>query len=92
MVHSFNRCRRLNEDTSTDHANWKELSLWLWEMHNDVNVRLKEEGAEREKRSLTDSEKSAARWPSDKECQLCRRDETEWDNETVYRFIMNHYW
>jgi len=89
---SFNRCRRLNEDTSTDHANWKELSLWLWEMHNDVNVRLKEEGAEREKRSLTDSEKSAARWPSDKECQLCRRDETEWDNETVYRFIMNHYW
>jgi len=35
------RCSRLTSESSTaTDADWKELGKWLWEFHNDVNVRL----------------------------------------------------
>lgn len=92
---SFNRCTRLTGDKSKVVSNWKQLPLWLWETHNDVNVRLKVEEAEREKKVLTNSEKLSARWPSQEDCNFCREireNEVEWKDDVVLEYIMNHYW
>ena len=58
-----------------------------------MNVRLKAEDAITKKIMLTSFEKSQAHWPSEKECEFCRQNEnTEWKDEIVLDFIMNHYW
>jgi len=44
---SYRRCIRLADasDDDIDADDWKELALWLWEVHNDVSVRVASEKA-----------------------------------------------
>ena len=54
---------------------WKELSLWLVQFHNDVNLRIQKERFEREGRpstpSVTSEEEQSVMWPSVNDCPLC---------------------
>jgi len=87
----FERCNRLTMDAgSLD--DWKQLSLWLWEVHNDVNVRLLYEERDRNGELLTDSEKETVIWPSKKDCPLCWQDGGGWNEDNVYKYLESFYW
>jgi hypothetical protein len=93
---AFDGCNRLSDRPSLSDKEWHELPLWLWETHNDVNVRLMNE------RNVADSmdpptqwESQQARWPSLYSCPNCWRDEIgtkSWDEEEVYKYLRNTYW
>jgi hypothetical protein len=45
------RCDRLASDAeSSSVADWKELALWLWEVHNEISVRVVTERAEKKQK------------------------------------------
>jgi len=92
---SFDRCSRLTNDIPFDVSpleHWRELPLWLWEVHNDVNVRLMKEKAKRDGRTVSHMDEIAVQWPSREECGLCWRDDSSWDSVTVYSFLRHSYW
>jgi len=94
-----NRCKRLSSElpelTSNPIQTSRELSLWLWEVHNAVNVRLMKEAAMREERDVTDAEKLAAVFPSPKLCPKCWVNEEslkEYREQEVFEFLSRYYW
>jgi len=90
----FQRCERLSSNESYDEImEWKQLPLWLWETHNDVNVRLmNEERAEKGLGKATFEEEQKARWPSKVFCSKCWLDGGGWNEEEVYMYLRSHYW
>lgn len=94
-----NHCQRLAsqipELTNNPEQESREVSIWLWEVHNAVNVRLMKEAAMREDREVTDAEKLAAVFPSPKLCPTCWDDEgslTTYREQEVFEFLRNYYW
>mmetsp|Transcript_29125 Transcript_29125/g.44454 ORF Transcript_29125/g.44454 Transcript_29125/m.44454 type:complete len:575 (+) Transcript_29125:145-1869(+) len=92
---SQDRCHRLgNSDWSE--KEWKQLPLWLWEEHNDVNIRLKREKKEREQGGgnvrLTSEETWDAKWPSRYDCPSCWNSDGTWDDEIIYKYLRLKYW
>jgi hypothetical protein len=85
------RCDRLGSST-TDLEEWKQLPLWLWEVHNDVRVRLLHEKAERENRMASKADEIAALWPSRDDCPACWLTDGSWDDEVVYKYLHVTYW
>ena len=71
-----------------------EMSLWLWEVHNAVNLRLLEEKAIRERRNFTKAEQLASKFPTRNTCPSCWLDEemNDWDSAEVYNFLKGFYW
>ena len=92
----FERCNRLNKDvggSEQSRTSLKQLPLWLWETHNDVNIRLMKEGrAEQGLKDPTLKEEQEARWPSKLDCPKCWLDGGGWEEEEVYVFLRGHYW
>jgi len=99
---SQNRCHRLGSSTE-DEDEWKQLVLWLWEEHNDVNVRLKLERKQKEypqdKKTtvvLTRDETWNAKWPSRYDCPACWNTvdayDDSWDEEIMYKYLRLKYW
>jgi Erv1 / Alr family len=102
------RCDRLTQDvSSTTDSDWKELAKWLWEFHNDVNVRLlnkkhDEKRKNRQKSILfrdpagpgiaTLMDQADVLWPTLRECILCVRDDGTFDEEAVYLYLEQTYW
>lgn len=89
-------CTRLKSEmnmVSKDGSD-KELAMWLWEVHNDVNARLMKEAAQRQNRNVTHEETLASMFPTKKMCPDCWLDEnmTKWDNATVFKFLDEWYW
>lgn len=93
---AFDGCNRLSDKPSLSNKEWRELPLWLWETHNDVNVRLMSERLERNEVQEPDQwESQQARWPSLYLCPNCWRDEAgtkSWDEVEVYKYLRNSYW
>merc|ERR1712157_169118 len=83
-----------DDETTTDRNSINQLSLWLWEMHNDVNVRLLREKNERKGLpEPTWEEEQAVRWPSARSCPLCwLNDSGRWDEKEVDLYLKMHYW
>mmetsp|Transcript_5332 Transcript_5332/g.15542 ORF Transcript_5332/g.15542 Transcript_5332/m.15542 type:complete len:240 (-) Transcript_5332:53-772(-) len=88
------RCNRLNDKTDTATiSDWKQLSVWLWEIHNDVNVRLLKEKAVRESiPPPSEGEQQAARWPTKDDCPRCWNEDWSWDEEVIFSFLRLEYW
>jgi len=90
---AFDGCHRLSEQSSDSERDWKEFPLWLWETHNDVNVRLLGERLEsRNENKPNDFEKHQAQWPSLYSCPNCWRDDHSWEEESVYQHLHKMYW
>jgi Erv1 / Alr family len=101
------RCDRLSEvaSQSTD-EDWKELALWMWEFHNDVNVRLLHEKAHKERLAkqkssfnaeygpgaVADPDAIKALWPNLNSCVKCFRDDGSWNDDAVFMFLEKSYW
>lgn len=89
-------CTRLKSELNmgTKDGSDKELAMWLWEVHNDVNARLMKEAAQRQNRNVTREETMASMFPTRKMCPDCWLDKnmTKWDNATVFKFLDEWYW
>jgi hypothetical protein len=97
------RCDRLTDDEVTATiADWKELALWMWEVHNEVSVRI---ASERRKKKLkrkvsatTDSDVVAKQnevmviWPTIGKCLACFEGDGTWDEPEVFTMLENTYW
>lgn len=97
---AFDRCTRLEKDVVGIAQNkqkaWAELPLWLFEVHNDVNVRLVKEKAEREGRTASKKEEMAALWPMKEECLPCYNNDAKqknvtWDYKNLYNWLQLEY-
>jgi hypothetical protein len=64
------------------------------EMHNEVNVRILSESAEREDRIVTQKERLSAMFPPVDLCRDCWLDEnlTEYEPQGMVRFLHHWYW
>lgn len=91
---AFDRCTRLSDGQSQISAyTWKDLGLWLWETHNDVNIRLLRERTEREGGQNPDEAQSlSVRWPSDMNCPDCWNVDGTFNSDEVYRHLRTEYW
>ena len=89
-------CTRLKSEINmgTNDGSDKELAMWLWDVHNDVNARLMKEAAQRQNRNVTQEETVASMFPTKKMCPDCWLNEnmTKWDNATVFKFLDEWYW
>lgn len=88
---AFDRCNRLHNEVG-DLAAWKQLPLYLFELHNAVNVRLMKEQAERDNRAPTQNDELQVQWPSRLDCPKCWKPDGSWDEELIYMYIFDQYW
>ncbi|KAL9184762.1 hypothetical protein ACHAXT_012732 [Thalassiosira profunda] len=90
---AFDGCHRLSEQPSTSEKDWQELPLWLWETHNDVNVRLLGERLDANKEAKPNGwESQQARYPALFACPNCWRPDGSWEEEEVFKFLRSMYW
>jgi thiol oxidase len=90
---AFDGCHRLSNQASTSEHDWKEFPLWLWETHNDVNVRLMGERLQRDNQEgPSDWEQQQARWPSLYQCPNCWKEDHSWDQDEVFEELHSVYW
>ena len=88
----YRRCDRLTPEDIGELEDWKELPLWLFEVHNGVNQRLMRERAEREHREPTREELTAVEWPARNDCPKCWHADGRFDIDAVYAFLKLTYW
>ena len=92
------RCDRLAEDLDeATTADWKELPLWLWEVHNDVSVRVAREKVESiyvkgVRRKATTADEVKAMWPNVDNCILSFHDDGTWNEGELFHFLERIYW
>mmetsp|Transcript_49156 Transcript_49156/g.119120 ORF Transcript_49156/g.119120 Transcript_49156/m.119120 type:complete len:971 (+) Transcript_49156:128-3040(+) len=93
------RGERLSDEISSALvADWKELPLWLWEVHNDVSVRLVHErlgssyGKMGVRNQVSAADEVAVIYPSVKTCILCFNEDSTWNEGEVYNFLERTYW
>eukprot|EP00541_Cyclophora_tenuis_P015941 CAMPEP_0116547792 /NCGR_PEP_ID=MMETSP0397-20121206/3973_1 /TAXON_ID=216820 /ORGANISM="Cyclophora tenuis, Strain ECT3854" /LENGTH=150 /DNA_ID=CAMNT_0004072361 /DNA_START=63 /DNA_END=515 /DNA_ORIENTATION=- len=84
----------LGKEASEREDAGRELAIWLWEVHNSVNVRLMRESAEAEQRKVTHEETLAAVFPPRELCHACWQDDimTTYDKDEVFAFLKRTYW
>ena len=72
----------------------KDLVLWLWEVHNAVNIRIMSENAQREKRVVSTEETLAGKFPTKVMCPSCWKDShmQRVNHDQVYTFLKQLYW
>jgi hypothetical protein len=92
------RCERLTNDKNAENpSDWKELSLWLWEVHNDVSVRLVGERISNTytkgvKNTPTPKDEISVLVPNINNCIVCFEDDGMWNKAEVFRFLERTYW
>jgi hypothetical protein len=71
-----------------------EFARWLMEIHNELNVRLMRESAEREDQWATNDEVLDAMFPPVELCPKCWLDQnmTEYAPRRMVRFLQEWYW
>lgn len=92
------RCERLTSDKNSENpSDWKELSLWLWEVHNDISVRLVRERISSTytkgvKNTPTLKDEISALFPNINNCFVCFDNNGMWNKAEVFRFLERTYW
>lgn len=87
----YRRCDRLITRIGSL-EDWKELPLWLFEVHNGVNSRLMTERTERDKRTPTQHDLKSVEWPARTDCPLCWHPDGRFDLDAIYSFLRLTYW
>jgi Erv1 / Alr family len=91
------RCSRLTSDSTTMiEADWKELALWLWEVHNDVSVRLLKENHDskrwRRQKVLPVTDQIKVIWPAITDCFQCLNEDGSFDEGAIFLHLEETYW
>ena len=85
------RCVRLSDNSLTaTNPDWMELSKWLWEVHNDVNVRLlKERSGSRE---LSVHDEVQVLYPPLHDCTRCFKADGSQNENNIFLYLEKEYW
>ncbi|CAJ1943096.1 unnamed protein product [Cylindrotheca closterium] len=95
------RCDRLTEELEgASVADWKELPTWLWEVHNEVSVRVVKTRANsmnaglptKDKHELSATEQLEVLWPQIKDCIACFKEDGSWKEAGIFTFLESKYW
>jgi len=98
----YDRCTRLNEKSMGSIHDWKELSLWLLEVHNGINLRLQKERFAKQQQqhaattnsaiaaTPTIEQQQAAMWPPVQDCPNCWMQHNGTDSLQMYNHEMMH--
>jgi len=100
------RCDRLVVDeVSASDDDWKELGNWLWETHNEINVRLMNERADDQRKQkklfrkveagpgfATMAEEVKVLWPSMGDCITCFNEDGTYNEDAVFLHLERTYW
>jgi thiol oxidase len=92
---THDHCTRLSDvQIPMKEEGQEELVLWLWEVHNAVNLRLMKEAAEREHREITSEEILSSKFPTRRMCHKCWLDvdQNHWNSSEIYKFLSTWYW
>lgn len=105
---ALRRCDRLTyRSGAATPDDWKQLSLWMWELHNEVNVRVLQKKAKEEakrlacnplevmpmmRRIVLESEIVTVLWPSLEDCVVCFDDDGKWNENSVFEVLERTYW
>lgn len=88
---ALNRCERLLWNVTGEESDWIELPLWLFEMHNSVNVRLQVEKAVREHQPKPNfDDEIRATWPPFEDCPRCWQN-LNLNSDIVYKYLKIEY-
>mmetsp|Transcript_16828 Transcript_16828/g.24899 ORF Transcript_16828/g.24899 Transcript_16828/m.24899 type:complete len:852 (+) Transcript_16828:34-2589(+) len=104
---SFRRCDRLTNsayDATAD--DWKQLALWMWEVHNDINVQVSQKKLNRVQKKLdsknlngsglkvrsTGEDEIKTLFPSLEDCIVCFEDSGHWDENSIFEYLERTYW
>lgn len=79
-------CNNLQEEA------WESTALWIWDAHNNVNVRLMKEDTERIGNEVNTNDEEKAQWPSRKECNQCWDKDGSYDKNKVFDYLKRTYW
>jgi hypothetical protein len=85
------RCNRLSSEYGEQLPQWTQLPVWLLETHNAVNVRIRNEKVDTERRSAT-LNMADVQWPVRRNCQACWRDDGSLDHNATYQYLRIEYW
>ena len=96
----FDRCKHFKVQNNrnvhqyySDVNHWRELPLWLWEKHNELNIlALKKEKQQKGQDCCTKDEERKVVYPSLEDCPNCLLHNGKWDREEVYNFLKTQYW
>ena len=87
------RCNRLTDHKAKANVKeWIEFPLWLYETHNAVNVRLRQERIDAHDETSDSSTTFEVMWPQIKLCPSCWLSNGRWDEEEVYKYLRLEYW
>lgn len=100
---SFRRCVRLTDDELlATPEDWKQLALWLWEVHNHVSIKVAHERIEREMENAKTTRHRMAvlkredeikhLYPSLEQCFQCFDENGSFDEANVFEFLEATYW
>ena len=88
---SHQRCVRLSDNSLTaTNPDWMELSKWLWEVHNDVNVRLLKERSE--SRELSVHDEVQVLYPPLHDCTRCFKADGSHNEDFIFLYLEKEYW
>lgn len=103
---SFRRCDRLSDDAKAANSDdWKQVALWLWEVHNSVSVRVSNEKVTRSVKKLqmspfrtnsvpviTKDDEIQVLWPTLETCLSCFNMDGKWNEASVFAYLEKTYW
>lgn len=89
----FNHCKRFKQPKKLPPPeSWNQLALWLFEVHNDVNLKVLEAEASRKGRALSKQKKEESAWPSTELCLDCKDRRGKWNSDAVLTHLKKQYW
>jgi hypothetical protein len=87
------RCNRLTDHKAEANLKeWIEFPLWLYETHNAVNRRLRQERIDAHDETPDLTTEYEVMWPPKEKCPSCWLSDGRWDEEEVYRCLRLEYW
>lgn len=88
---SNQRCVRLTDKLhDATNPDWMELSKWLWEVHNDVNVRLLKE--RRDGKELSGHDEVQVLFPPLHDCTRCFKADGSHNEDAIFLYLEKEYW
>ena len=89
----FGHCRRFKQPDKLPHPeSWGQFALWLWEVHNDINVKILEAASKREGADVSRHKLNLALWPPAEECPTCKDEKGKWSTDAVLQHLKKEYW
>ena len=96
FLHMYDECHfdRCNRFENGNDPSGHQLALWLWEVHNAVNVRLYHErmAESNENAIITKEDDQKVKWPSIESCPKCWNTDGSYNEDEIFNALEKQYW